>query len=98
MQYSYAVVEILMNHLDASLRSKAEVRTSMVDVLSKIISIAAGESVGNLHNLINVSAVSLSTSHLCRLYHSVSTDLLNASYCSLNYFFIKIKIIFLLKF
>jgi hypothetical protein len=46
VQYSYAVVEILMSHLDTSARSNARSRTSMANVLAKIISIAAGESVG----------------------------------------------------
>ena len=46
VQYSYAVVEILISHLDSSSRSKALVRTSMANVLAKIIAIAAGESVG----------------------------------------------------
>ncbi|XP_046444487.1 protein EFR3 homolog cmp44E-like isoform X1 [Daphnia pulex] len=46
VQYSYAVVENLMMHLDTSSRSRAKVRTSMANVLAKIISIAAGESVG----------------------------------------------------
>lgn len=46
VQYSYAVVENLMMHLDTSSRSRAKVRTSMANVLAKIIAIAAGESVG----------------------------------------------------
>lgn len=45
-QYSYAVVENLMYHLDSHSHSSARVRTSMIYVLSKIIAIAAGESVG----------------------------------------------------
>ncbi|CAG7731201.1 unnamed protein product [Allacma fusca] len=46
-QYSYAVIETLMNHLDQHhMKSSAKVRTSMGDVLAKIIDIAAGESVG----------------------------------------------------
>jgi hypothetical protein len=49
VQYSYAVVENLMMHLDTSSRSRAKVRTSMANVLAKIISIAAGESVGELN-------------------------------------------------
>lgn len=35
-----------MMHLDTSSRSRAKVRTSMANVLAKIIAIAAGESVG----------------------------------------------------
>lgn len=46
VQYSYTVVENLMKHMEISNRSKAIVRTSMANVLGKIISIAAGESVG----------------------------------------------------
>lgn len=46
-QYSYAVIETLMNHLEQHTHSSnAKIRTSMADVLSKIIDIAAGESVG----------------------------------------------------
>lgn len=45
-QYSYAVVESLMNHLDENSKSSPKIRTSIADVLSKIIAIAAEESVG----------------------------------------------------
>lgn len=45
-QYSYTVVETLMGHLDKNTKSSPTIRTSIVDVLSKIIAIAAGESVG----------------------------------------------------
>ncbi|XP_015586861.1 protein EFR3 homolog cmp44E isoform X2 [Cephus cinctus] len=45
-QYSYTVVEALMTHLDENSKSTAKIRTSIADTLSKIISIAAGESVG----------------------------------------------------
>jgi hypothetical protein len=45
-QYSYTVVETLMSHLDDNSKSDPKIRTSIADVLSKIISIAAGESVG----------------------------------------------------
>lgn len=45
-QYSYTVVETLMAHLDENAKSSPTIRTSIADVLSKIISIAAGESVG----------------------------------------------------
>lgn len=45
-QYSYTVVELLMAHLDENKKSSPTIRTSIVDVLSKIIAIAAGESVG----------------------------------------------------
>ncbi|KAK9873939.1 hypothetical protein WA026_002292 [Henosepilachna vigintioctopunctata] len=45
-QYSYTVVESLMAHLDENSKSSAAIRTSIAGVLSKIIAIAAGESVG----------------------------------------------------
>lgn len=45
-QYSYTVVETLMGHLDENTKSSPKIRTSIADVLSKIIAIAAGESVG----------------------------------------------------
>ncbi|XP_044744134.1 protein EFR3 homolog cmp44E isoform X2 [Coccinella septempunctata] len=45
-QYSYTVVESLMAHLDENCKSSASIRTSIAAVLSKIIAIAAGESVG----------------------------------------------------
>jgi hypothetical protein len=45
-QYSYTVIETLMSHLDDNSKSNPKIRTSIADVLSKIISIAAGESVG----------------------------------------------------
>ncbi|XP_057332050.1 protein EFR3 homolog cmp44E isoform X1 [Microplitis mediator] len=45
-QYSYTVVEALMTHLDDNSKSSPKIRTSIADTLSKIIAIAAGESVG----------------------------------------------------
>lgn len=45
-QYSYTVVETLMQHLDSNIKSSPHTRTSLAVVLSKIIAIAAGESVG----------------------------------------------------
>lgn len=45
-QYSYAVVEALMDHLDENSKANPKIKTSIADVLSKIIAIAAGESVG----------------------------------------------------
>ncbi|KAG8231136.1 hypothetical protein J437_LFUL009841 [Ladona fulva] len=45
-QYSYTVIETLMAHLDDNSKSRPKIRTSIADVLSKIIAIAAGESVG----------------------------------------------------
>lgn len=45
-QYSYTVVETLMQHLDQNMKSSPRTKTSLAVVLSKIIAIAAGESVG----------------------------------------------------
>lgn len=45
-QYSYAVIESLMAHLDENSKASPKIRTSIADVLSKIIAIAAEESVG----------------------------------------------------
>lgn len=45
-QYSYTVVETLMMHLDQNMKSSPRTKTSLAVVLSKIIAIAAGESVG----------------------------------------------------
>ncbi|CAH0551687.1 unnamed protein product [Brassicogethes aeneus] len=45
-QYSYTVVETLMAHLDENAKSSPTIRTNIAGVLSKIIAIAAGESVG----------------------------------------------------
>ncbi|KAL1420700.1 hypothetical protein MTO96_004442 [Rhipicephalus appendiculatus] len=56
-QYSYAVIQILMNHLDEMYRGP-KVRTGIVKVLFHIVTIAAGESVGPsvlevFHSLLN---------------------------------------------
>lgn len=64
-QYSYTVVETLMAHLDDNATSSPEIRTSIADVLSKIIAIAAGESVGPsvleiINSLLNHLRVSVS--------------------------------------
>lgn len=45
-QYSYTIIETLMQHLDQNIKSSPRTRTSLAVVLSKIIAIAAGESVG----------------------------------------------------
>lgn len=45
-QYSYTVVETLMQHLGNKTDTSPKTRTSLAVVLSKIIAIAAGESVG----------------------------------------------------
>lgn len=57
-QYSYTVVETLMAHLDQNSSSSPKIKTSIAVVLSKIIAIAAGESVGPsaldiINNLLN---------------------------------------------
>ncbi|KAK7576402.1 hypothetical protein V9T40_012688 [Parthenolecanium corni] len=45
-QYLYTVVESLLVHLDENTKLPSKVRTNVADVLSKIIAIAAGESIG----------------------------------------------------
>lgn len=45
-QYLYAVIESLMTHLDENSKLPSKIRTNVADVLSKIIAIAAGESIG----------------------------------------------------
>jgi hypothetical protein len=67
-QYSYTVVETLMAHLDANQSSSPKTRTSLAVVLSKIISIAAGESVGPsaldiINNLLTHVRTSVGTKH-----------------------------------
>lgn len=53
-QYSYTVIESLMAHLDENSKSSPVIRTNIADVLSKIIAIAAGESVGKRFIYINL--------------------------------------------
>ncbi|XP_055858817.1 protein EFR3 homolog cmp44E [Episyrphus balteatus] len=65
-QYSYTVVETLMKHLDNNFKSSPRTRTSLAVVLSKIIAIAAGESVGP-------SALDIINNLLTHLRTSVST-------------------------
>lgn len=65
-QYSYTVVETLMQHLDDNFQSSPRTRTSLAVVLSKIIAIAAGESVGP-------SALDIINNLLTHLRTSVST-------------------------
>ncbi|XP_025830183.1 protein EFR3 homolog cmp44E isoform X2 [Agrilus planipennis] len=67
-QYSYTVVESLMAHLDENSKSSPEIRTSIADVLSKIIAIAAGESVGP-------SVLEIINSLLCHLRDSVKNGI-----------------------
>ncbi|KAF4526748.1 hypothetical protein B566_EDAN015095 [Ephemera danica] len=66
-QYSYAVVETLMSHLDENSKATPKIRTSVADVLSKIIAIAAGESIGP-------SVLEIINSLLTHLRHSVMSD------------------------
>lgn len=62
-QYSYAVVETLMTHLDENGNASPKIRTSIADVLSKIIAIAANESVGpTVLEIINSLLTNLRTS------------------------------------
>ncbi|XP_031627177.1 protein EFR3 homolog cmp44E isoform X2 [Contarinia nasturtii] len=64
-QYSYTVVETLMQHLDQNLKSSPRTKTSLAVVLSKIIAIAAGESVGpSALDIINNLLTHLRTSTL----------------------------------
>lgn len=64
-QYSYTVVETLMSHMDQT--SSAKVKTSLAVVLTKIIAIAAGESVGP-------SALDIINNLLTLLRDSVSSN------------------------
>lgn len=57
-QYSYTVVDALMSHLAQHSASSPKIKTSIAVVLSKVIAIAAGESVGPsaldiINNLLN---------------------------------------------
>lgn len=64
-QYSYTVVETLMQHLDQNMTSSPRKKTSLAVVLSKIIAIAAGESVGpSALDIINNLLTHLRTSTL----------------------------------
>ncbi|XP_042897803.1 protein EFR3 homolog B isoform X2 [Parasteatoda tepidariorum] len=76
VQYSYAVIQILMSHLDEKSRmdesekkrrkpkADAKVRTGIVNVLANIVSIAAGESIGP-------SVLEIFNSLLNHLRHSI---------------------------
>jgi hypothetical protein len=66
-QYSYTVVETLMAHLDQT--TSAKTKTSIAVVLTKIIAIAAGESVGPsaldiINNLLTLLRDSVSSKNL----------------------------------
>jgi hypothetical protein len=45
-QYGYIVVQMLMNHLDENSRKDAQIKASIVEVLSETVLIAAGGSIG----------------------------------------------------
>jgi len=45
-QYGYIVVQMLMNHLDENSRKEAQIKVSIIDVLSVTVLIAAGGSIG----------------------------------------------------
>lgn len=64
-QYSYTVVETLMSHMDQT--KSAKIKTSLAVVLTKIIAIAAGESVGP-------SALDIINNLLTLLRDSVSSN------------------------
>lgn len=81
-QYSYAVIQILMGHLDEKSRmneldkkrrrpkADAKVRTGIVNVLANIVSIAAGESIGP-------SVLEIFNSLLNHLRHSIDIKATN---------------------
>ena len=45
-QYGYIVVQMLMSHLDENSRKEAQIKVSIIDVLSVTVLIAAGGSIG----------------------------------------------------
>ena len=47
-QYGYIVVQMLMNHLDENSRKEAQIKASIIDVLSVTVLISAGGSIGML--------------------------------------------------
>lgn len=64
-QYSYTVIETLMHHLGQNMKSSPRTKTSLAVVLSKIITIGAGESVGpSALDIINNLLTHLRTSTL----------------------------------
>jgi len=46
-QYGYIVVQMLMNHLDENAKKDAQIKASIVEILSVTVLIAAGGSIGN---------------------------------------------------
>lgn len=82
-QYSYTVVETLMAHLDQNAASSPKIKTSIAIVLSKIISIAAGESVGPsaldiINNLLNHLRTSVKQSERLDAASQYQEALINA--------------------
>ena len=47
-QYSYRAIELLLSHLDKHKNSEAEMRASVVEMISASVSIATGGSIGKL--------------------------------------------------
>jgi len=47
-QYGYAVVQLLMTHLDDNSKKDAKIKASIVNVLSETVLIAAGGSIGSV--------------------------------------------------
>ena len=47
-QYSYRAIELLLSHLDKHKKSEAEMRASVVEMISASVSIATGGSIGML--------------------------------------------------
>jgi hypothetical protein len=45
-QYGYIVVQMLMNHLDENSKKDAQIKASIVEILSVTVLIAAGGSIG----------------------------------------------------
>lgn len=68
-RYSYQVVTILLDHMDKSLRCGTEIRTGMVDVLSKVVSIAAVEGVC-------ISVLDISNSLIKHLKESINFEIM----------------------
>lgn len=53
-QYTYTVVESLIIHLDKNSKTAIKIRTSIAEVLAKIIAIAASDSVGKFFFIRNL--------------------------------------------
>ena len=53
VQYGYVVVQMLMEHLDHNSHESAKIKASVVGVLSEIVDISAGGSIGSSHLVLN---------------------------------------------